>query len=162
MRAYSTLFVAVTAAILLSVPARGEAQVAKGRTVAIIANAKTAADGVGFAELRKIMMGEQQFWHDKSKIVLLVRASPSPERDVMLAKVYHMSEPQFRQYWIAKMFRAEVASAPKIAYTGNMAHELVKALPGAITFVLSSDVSPDVKVLRIDGKLPGDPGYPLQ
>jgi hypothetical protein len=43
-----------------------------------------------------------------------------------------------------------------------MARELVTAIPGAITFLPLDAVTPDVKVLRIDGKLPGDAGYPLR
>jgi hypothetical protein len=35
-------------------------------------------------------------------------------------------------------------------------------IPGSITFVLASAVTPGTKVLRIDGKLPSDPGYPLK
>jgi hypothetical protein len=38
----------------------------------------------------------------------------------------------------------------------------VSAIRGSITFVPFSAVTPEVKVLRIDGKLPSEPGYPLQ
>jgi hypothetical protein len=43
-----------------------------------------------------------------------------------------------------------------------MANELVTAIPGAIAFVIARDVEPGIKVLRIDGHLPGEPGYPLR
>jgi hypothetical protein len=73
-----------------------------------------------------------------------------------------MSEDQFRQYWIAKMFRADVTSGPKIVYSSETARDLAVAIPGAITFIPADAVQPGVKVLRIDGKLPGDPAYPLR
>jgi hypothetical protein len=43
-----------------------------------------------------------------------------------------------------------------------MALNLVSAIRGSITFIPASAVTPEVKVLRIDGKLPSDPGYVLQ
>jgi hypothetical protein len=73
-----------------------------------------------------------------------------------------MDEDQFRQYWIGKMFRAEVAGGPKIVYSSDMAINLVGVIPGSITFVLASEATPNARVLRIDGKLPSDPGYPLK
>jgi hypothetical protein len=55
-----------------------------------------------------------------------------------------------------------VAAGPKIVYSSDMALNLIAAIRGSITFVPTSAVTADVKVLRIDGKLPSDPGYPLQ
>jgi hypothetical protein len=94
-------------------------------------------------------------------VVLLIRAPAARERDVVLKIIYQMSEAQFKQYWIAKIFRAEAASAPKIVYSNDKATELVNALPGAIAFVDARDVRPGTKVVRVDGHLPGESGYPL-
>ena len=73
-----------------------------------------------------------------------------------------MSEAQFRQYWISKVFRAEASSGPKIVYSNEMAAELVHGIPGSVAFVDAADVPKGLKVLRIDGKLPGEKGYPLR
>jgi hypothetical protein len=75
--------------------------------------------------------------------------------------IYEMSEAQFRQYWIAKVFRAEAASGPRIVYSNEMAAELATAIPGAVAFVDASQVPKGLKVLKIDGHLPGEKGYPL-
>lgn len=131
-------------------------------SVAIVAHPQTPVSNLSSAQLRKIFMGEQQFWPDRSKITLLVRAPAAKERDLVLNRIYRMTEPQFRQYWIAKMFRAEVAAGPKIFYSTDMARGLVTAIPGSITFMPASEAGPGIKVLRIDGKLPGEPGYPLK
>jgi len=53
------------------------------------------------------------------------------ERDVVLKVIYGMTEAQFRQYWISKIFRLETSSGPKIVYSTEMAAELVTAIPGA-------------------------------
>jgi hypothetical protein len=92
----------------------------------------------------------------------LVRAPVARERDIVLRTIYRMTEAQFRQYWIAKVFRAEAATGPKVVYSSEMATELVSAIPGAVTFVDAAQVPKDLKVIRIDGKLPGEKGYPLR
>ena len=130
--------------------------------IAIVANPRTATSDLSFLELRKIFLGEKQFWDDNSRIILLVRAPVARERDVVLTKIYRMGEAEFQQYWIAKVFRAEVSSKPKIVYSSDMTSELVTVLPGAIGFLPADEVGSGMKVMRINGKLPGEAGYPLQ
>ncbi|MDH5346227.1 MAG: hypothetical protein OEW59_10720, partial [Gammaproteobacteria bacterium] len=67
-----------------------------------------------------------------------------------------------RQYWIAKMFRAEVPRGPKIVFSTDMTLDLVVAIPGSISFMRADQVTDAVKVLKVDGKLPGEEGYPLK
>lgn len=138
------------------------AQSSARQPIAIVVNPRAAVSDLSFAELRRIFLAQQQFWPDRSKVTLLVRAPAAHERAVVLDEIYRMDEDQFRQYWIGKMFRAEVAGGPKIVYSSDMAMNLVGVIPGSITFVLASAVTGDAKVLRIDGKLPSDPGYPLK
>lgn len=159
-----TLVTAICALALVAPFRPSGAQAATGarQAVAIVVNPHSTVSDLSFAELRRIFLGQQQFWPDRSKITLLVRAPVSPERDVVLNLLYRMDEDQFRQYWIGKMFRAEIAGGPKIVYSSDMAINLVGVIPGSITFVLASAVTANSRVLRIDGKLPSDPGYPLK
>jgi ABC-type phosphate transport system substrate-binding protein len=130
--------------------------------VAVVVQPDTPVSNLSLAEVRKIFLGDRQYWTANMPVVLLIRAPVARERDVVLKIIYQMSESQFKQYWIAKIFRAESVSAPKVVYSNDMASELVTALPGAIAFVDSRDVRPGTKVVRVDGRLPGEPGYPLR
>lgn len=132
-----------------------------GGPVAIVVHPEVDVDEVSMDRLRQIFLAEQRYWSDKSKIILLIRAPAAYERTVVLKKIYQMSEDEFRRYWVAKIFRAEVASGPKVVLSTNMARELVSVIPSSITFMLSGDVGPEFKVIRVDGKLPGEDGYPL-
>jgi ABC-type phosphate transport system substrate-binding protein len=154
-------FAVVACAVLALASLPGDVS-AQDFPVAIVVHPESKVDNVTFDELRRIFTAQQQFWGDKSRITLLVRAPVARERVMVLNKIYGMSEDQFRQFWIAKMFRADVASGPKIVYSSEMARELVAAIPGAITFLPLDAVRPDLKVLRIDGRLPGDAGYVLR
>jgi ABC-type phosphate transport system substrate-binding protein len=151
----STLFVLAVA--LMSSPLA-----AAPGDVAVVVRPDTPAENLSFAEIRKLLLGDRQFWNSNLRVTLLIRAPAAREREVVLKTIYHMSETQFRQYWISKVFRAEASSGPKIVYSNEMAAELVTALPGSVAFVDAAQVPKGLKILKIDGKLPGDKDYPLK
>lgn len=131
-------------------------------SLAIVVHKESTVENLSLQELRKIFLADQQFWADRSRIILLVRAPKSEERDFVLNTIYQMDEQQFRKYWIAKMFRAEVPRGPKIVFSTDMTRELVVAIPGSISFLDAKEATDDIRVLRIDGKLPHEDGYPLK
>jgi len=135
---------------------------ARAGDIAVVVRPETPADDLSLREIRDLMLGEKQFWNSSLRVTLLIRAPTARERDVVLKVIYHMTEAQFRQYWISKVFRAETTTGPKIVYSNHMATELVAALPGSVSFVDTDEVPRGLKVLRVDGKLPGDAGYPLR
>ncbi len=130
--------------------------------IAIVVRPDVPVDNLTFAELRRLMLGDRQFWASNLKVTLLVRAPGARERDVVLKTIYQMSEAQFRQYWIAKVFRAEAAAGPRIVYSNETAAELTSAIPGAVAFVDAAQVPKGLKVLKINGARPGDKAYPLR
>ena len=129
--------------------------------VAIVVNPAVPVDNLSLAELRKVFMGDRQYWTSNLRVTLLIRAPVARERDMVLKIIYQMTEAQFRQYWVSKVFRAEVASGPRIVYSNETATELVGASPGSIAFVDASQIPKGLKVLKIDGFLPRETGYPL-
>lgn len=129
--------------------------------IAVVVHPSTGVDELSFDALRRISLGEQQFWPDKSRVVLLIHAPGTRLRELVLQRVYQMNEVQFKRYWIAKVFRAEISAGPKIVSDAETARRLAAAIPGTITFLPASQVTPQVKVLRINGKLPGETGYIL-
>ena len=109
----SALLCVLTMTALIALPANLAAQSRNG-DVAIVVHPETPVDVITLAEARKVFRGERQYWTPNIPVVLLVRAPVSRERDVVLRVIYQMSEPQFKQYWIARIFRAEATSGPKI------------------------------------------------
>ena len=135
---------------------------AQAADIAIVVRPDVPAENLSFAELRRLFLGDRQFWTSNVRVTLLVRAPGAHERDVVLKSIYQMSEAQFRQYWIAKVFRAEAASGPRIVYSNEMAVDLVGGTPGAVAFVDADQVPKGLKVLKINGLLPGAKDYPLR
>jgi hypothetical protein len=149
----------VVLAVLVATPNAGLADTSSD--VAIAVHPDVPIDNLTLSDLRHIVLGDREFWHGNVRVTLLIRAPVAHEREVVLKTVCQMSEAQFRQHWIAKVFRADTAIAPKIVYSADMAESLVSQTPGALTFVDVPSGNRNLKFVRIDGKLPGEPGYPL-
>lgn len=133
--------------------------------VAIITHRDTPADNLAFAELQEVFLGHRKRWPRRMPVTLLVRRPEASEREMVLRRIYHMSEAVYNRYWMGQMLQARVLQMPSEPNSSQLARAQVAVTPGAITFVPARQVRgqiDDVKVLRIDGKLPGDPGYRLQ
>jgi hypothetical protein len=139
-----------------------EAETDSPIAIAIVVHKDLPVENLSMTELRSIFLADRQFWVSRERITLLIRAPQSDERSFILERIYQMSEAQFRQYWIAKMFRAEVPRGPKIVLSTGMALDLVVAIPGSISFARADAVTDEVKVIRVDGLLPSDDDYPLK
>jgi ABC-type phosphate transport system substrate-binding protein len=163
MRNYGNSYLrcAILAAALCGSGLAGSPPAPEG-DIAIVVRPDVPVDNLTFAELRRLMLGDRQYWASNLKVTLLVRAPGAREREVVLKTIYQMSEAQFRQYWIAKVFRAEAASGPRIVYSNETAAELAAAIPGAVAFVEAAQVPKGLKVLKINGALPGGKNYPLR
>jgi hypothetical protein len=129
---------------------------------AVVVNPHTPIDDISLEDLRKIFLGERQFWSSNIPVVPLIRPQGTPEREVILRVLFKMNEVEYKKYWITKVFRAEATNEPTVALTNSFANDAVAAIPGAVTCESIKDVPHGAKVLRIDGHKPGEPGYPLR
>ncbi|HUF48702.1 MAG TPA: hypothetical protein VMM93_12875 [Vicinamibacterales bacterium] len=151
----------IAAALLVAATApAGQAQ--QPADIAVIVHADVAIDNLTLAELRRVWLGDREFWPSGERITLFIRAPVAAERDAVVSTLCRMTEAQFRQHWIAKVFRNESPSGPKIVYSTESAHDQVARVPGAIAFVPASAVGTGVKVVRVDGRRPGETGYPIR
>lgn len=148
----------LAAAAMLVAPLKAHAS----GDIAVVVNPDVKVESVTFTELRKILLGNRQFWPSGQPVTLIVRAPVAAERTFLLKKVYDMSEAQYRQYWIAKVFRAEATSGPRVVVSNVESVELVSVLSGAIVLMDASDVPAGLKVLQVDGLLPGSKNYALK
>jgi len=149
---------ALAAAIALAGPRAASAS----GDIAVVVNPDVKVENLTFTELRKILLGNRQFWPSGQPVTLIVRAPVAAERTFLLKKVYDMTEAQYRQYWIAKVFRAEATAGPKVVLSNVESVELVSVLSGAIVLMDASDVPAGLKVMQVDGLLPGSRNYALK
>ena len=146
--------------LLLMASAGG--QRAAAADFAVIASRDVQVSNLSLADLRKLFLGDRQFWNSNLRVSLLVRAPVARERAVVVWTICKMSEAQFSQHWIGKVMRADCTVAPTLFSSNQNALELVASTAGAVAIVNASQVPAGVKVLSVDGKLPHQPGYKLQ
>jgi hypothetical protein len=130
--------------------------------LAVVVNPHTPVDDISLEDLRKIFLGERQFWSSNMPVVPLIRPQGTTEREVVLRVLFKMTEIEYKKYWITKVFRAEATNEPTVALTNSFANDAVAAIPGSVTIENSKDVPRGAKVLKINGRKPGEPGYPLR
>ena len=131
--------------------------------LAVVVHTNVPVDSLTYAELRRLLLGDREFWTSGMRVTLLIRAPIARERDAAVRDVCQMTEAQFRQHWIGKLFRADAANGPRMVYSAEMALEQVSRTPGALTIVPASAAAGKAgKVLKIDGKLPGQSGYRIR
>src|SRR5207237_6381 len=92
----STLLLALCLVLLRGAPLR--AQVAGD--VAVIVHPDILVDNLTLSELRRLVLGDREFWPASVRVTLLIRAPIAHEREIILNTVCQMTEAQFRQHWI--------------------------------------------------------------
>src|SRR5579863_5992409 len=63
-----------------------------GGDVVVVANPTVPVSSLSFTELRRIFLGDRQFWSSSLKISLLMPPPAARDREVLLKTVYEMSE----------------------------------------------------------------------
>jgi hypothetical protein len=133
---------------------------AQTNDIAVVVNAENPAANLSLAELRKILAGSKRSWPGDLPIKLITRGPGTIERFALL-RLLAMTESEYKQYWTAQVFRGEADAEPLLVPSVGMQKEAVKIFPGAISLLNSRDVKPGMKVIKIDGLLPGATGYPV-
>lgn len=134
---------------------------ASGGDVAVIVNPRNPETDVRFSEVEHIFKQEKQHWKAGERIYLILQESGTAEKDIVLRRVYRMTDVELKQFWLGKLFRGEIASFPRVAPSNAAVKRIVAWAPNALGFIDASGVDASVKVLRIDGKRPGEAGYLL-
>ena len=130
--------------------------------VAVIVNPQNQIESISSTDLRKIFAGEKRSWNSNIPVFVVVRAPQAHERDILLSHVLRMTESEYKQYWVKKVYSGEVPREPLALLSNGMQLEAVRADKGGIALINLADVKQGVKVLKVDGKLPGAPAYTLR
>ncbi len=133
----------------------------KRRALAVIVNVTNPIKGLTSTQLRKTMTLSVQFWKNKKRIVLLQRPRKSPETRLLLKRVYKMSDRKLKKFWVSQLFNGRIPGIPSTIRSTTRTIHAVKKSANAVSVVFADEATSDVRILRIDGKLPGEKGYPL-
>ena len=150
------------AALILSILMAGfipGAAFAQSNDVAVVVNQNNMVTNISAAELKRIFAGERLSWTTGVRVKLLTRGPGAREHDCLL-KLLHMTESEYKSYWKG---RSRIgAEAPVTLPSNGMQKEAVQTFRGAIAMVQMQDVKSSMRVIKIDGRLPNQNGYPLR
>jgi phosphate transport system substrate-binding protein len=152
--------VGIWAAVSLASIAGLSSAFAQTVAVAVVVNEKNPVTNLSIQELRKLFAGEKHAWAGGLPVKIFVRAPNTRERAVLL-RLLSVSESEYKKYWTAQVFRGEAQAEPITLPSNGMQKEALAAFPGAVALVSFQDVKPGMKVVKVDGHLPGESGYPL-
>jgi ABC-type phosphate transport system substrate-binding protein len=147
-------------ALFVAMPGAARAQ--RTEPLAVVVNRANPTDDVSVAELRRIFRGQRSRWPSGRRVTLLMRDGAAPERAALLRFLYGLNEQDYRRGFIQAVFSGEASDAPRMLASANGMLRFVFNAPGAVGYVRASEVDSTVKVLRVDGRLPGEPGYRLE
>jgi ABC-type phosphate transport system substrate-binding protein len=126
-------------------------------TIAVVVSKSFPVDNLSFGDLKRLYMGNSVTAGGKT-LIPLTYPKQAQDRAAFDQSVLGMSPDEVGRYWIDRKIRGQTGS-PKTVESAEVVMKVVTKVEGAIGYVRHSAASQDVKTLRIDGKLPTDPGY---
>lgn len=132
----------------------------EGARLAVVVAKGSSVSELSMHDLRRLYTGEPGTTPDGKPQIPIALAAGSPDRVGFDQVVTGMPPDILARFWIDRRIRGESGS-PKAVSSPELMLRLVAALAGSIGYVRATDVRGDVKLVRIDGKLPTDDGYPI-
>lgn len=130
--------------------------------LAVVVNKTTALETVDFAELRQMILGDRLKWRDGEKVIAVETPANSPERTLVMKFLYRMNDAALKRYYMQLAFTGKDVVMPRDVTSADALKKFVATNPGAVGCIFASEVDDSVKVLKVDGAAPGDPGYKLR
>lgn len=129
---------------------------ANAKQLAIVADTANATSNLSASELGKILSARMQSWPDGRPITVVLHDPSSADMQLVLRKLLNMTPDQARSLIHAH------SGAIKLADSDQDVLRFVSATRGAIGIIDLYSLTKDVKVLKVDGKLPVEQGYLLR
>ena len=130
--------------------------------LAIVVNHSNPINNLTVWQLREIFLGEKRWWPNHRRITLAAMPRETAERQTMRRVLDRMNDRDLEKYFFFGLFRGELVTSPTTLETPREVAAFVARRPGALGYLRASDVDNSVKVIRVNGLLPGDDGYPLR
>jgi ABC-type phosphate transport system substrate-binding protein len=145
MRWVRTFYIAV---VLIS------ATFCQARDLAVVVNKSNSTTSLSAADLQKLLKAVTSTWPDGRRVRIFLTDSGSAENRSILQRFYEMAPGETKNLQAHKA-DIQIVGSDEIVLT------MVNENPGAIGLVNVYSITSQVKVLKVDGKLPLEPGYPL-
>jgi hypothetical protein len=130
--------------------------VCEATQLAVVVDKANSISSLSAPDLAKILKMSSPKWPDGKPVMLVLRGPSGQDMQLALQKLMNMSVDQFKDL---------LATHKSSILIVNSEQELLKSvgsIPGAIGLVDVYSLTSGVNVVKVDGKLPLEPGYLLK
>src|ERR1700733_3391264 len=131
------------------------------KDLAVISNKSNSVQSVTLPELAKICKGQVDRWPDGKAVSFITRDPTLPDMKLLLEKVYGLSKEEVKEVIANANHGRTNHPAIMVVDSDEEAVKKVESIPGAVGVVDVYSISGAVTVVKVGGKLPLEPGYPL-
>ena len=131
------------------------ATLCQARDLAIVVNKSNATASVTGTELEKLLKAGTPNWPDGKKVKVFLTDPGSTDNKTILQRVYKMAPAEIKS--LLDAHKAEI----QVVGSDDLVLMMVSENPGALGIVNVYSITSQVKVLKIDDKLPMEQGYLL-
>jgi ABC-type phosphate transport system substrate-binding protein len=132
--------------------------------LAVIVNKANPVESLSMAQLRKIILGDVRAWPNSKNVALIARDPSSKDFQCMLSGIVRLSVAEYHRYIISAEFRGDDPMVIQTVDSDGSAGKYVTGSAGGLAVVEVNSLpamGASVKVIHIEGKALGQPGYPL-
>ncbi len=132
------------------------AGLAQAKQLAVVVDKENQTDNVSTAELANILNGKTKTWADGKPIKIIMRDPSSRDAELVFRRLLNTTPDQVRT------FMQEHPGLIVLAGSDAEVLRLTSVVRGAIGFVDLYSLTKDVKIIKIDRRLPFDVDYLLK
>ncbi len=132
--------------------------------LAVLVNKANPVESLSITQLRRLILGDVRTWQDHKQVALIARDPSTKTFQCLLSSIVRLSVGDYRRYVMSAEFRGDEPMAIQTVDSDSTAARYVSGSAGGLAVVEGNSVAAmggSVKVLRIEGKTLGQPGYPL-
>ncbi|MBV9087875.1 MAG: substrate-binding domain-containing protein [Acidobacteriaceae bacterium] len=134
---------------------------AAAKDIAVISNKANSVKTLGLNDLVKICKGVTRRWPDGREITFVMRDPDSRDMKMLLQRVYQMNPDQVRALITSANQGRRDKPVILVSDSDEAVLKAVQTIPGAVGVVDVYSITGAINVLKIEGRVPLDPGYVL-
>ncbi len=134
---------------------------AVSKDIALVSNKSNSLTTISMPDLVKICKAQTTRWPDGKPVTFITRSPASPDMKMVVEKVYAMAPGAVAALISAANHGRAGGPAILVVNSNEDLVRKVESTPGAIALVDVYSITGGVAVVKVGGKLPLEPGYPL-
>jgi hypothetical protein len=157
------MLLALVAMVLMALVGLSPRPVRAGNdaVLAVIVSPSSKLNNISVSDLRRVFQSERLTDPDGNRLIALNHPPKTVDRVGFDQVVLRMDPEAVGRFWIDRKIRGG-SGPPRTVESLATLRRVVEKLPGAIGYLRPNQLSNEVRAIRVEGKLPEDPGYQLR